>query len=269
MSAFEQKQNAQNEHSLAKIGQKVYLGFVYLLLYIPIVVLIIYSLNRSRYSLQWQGFSLNWYDELFHDKDLWTAFFHSITLGFSAAFIATILGMLACVQLFLSQKKRLHIEALLLILIILPDLIFGVALLIFFNITHIPLGFFSLLIAHITFCIPFVIFTINSRIHTLDPNIYYTSLDLGASRLKTLTHILIPLLWPSILSALLLSFTLSFDDVIISYFIAGPDFNILPLTIYALVRTGVTPELNALCTITLLISMILVVISHRLTRKSV
>lgn len=252
-----------------KFFRRLYLSFIYLLLYIPILILIFYSVNKARYSLIWQGFSLRWYHELFNDRGLWSAFFHSATLGFCSALIATSLGLLSCVQLFLSsQKRQRSFDALLLMLIVIPDLVFGVALLIFFNLTQIPLGFFSLLIAHITFCIPFVMFTMNSRIHTLDPNMYYTSLDLGASRFKTLTAVIMPLLWPAILSAFLLSFTLSFDDVIISYFIAGPDYTILPLTIYSLVRAGVTPELNALCTITFFISMMLVLISHRLTRKA-
>ncbi|HAU0947562.1 TPA: ABC transporter permease subunit, partial [Legionella pneumophila] len=146
-------------------------------------------------------------------------------------------------------------------------IVLGVALLIFFNITQVPLGFLSLLVAHITFSIPFVILTINSRINTLNPNIYFGALDLGASRYFALTRVLLPLLWPAVLSAFLLSFTLSFDDVIISYFVAGPDFTILPLTIYSLVRAGVTPELNALCSITFVLSMILVIISHRLSGK--
>ena len=249
--------------------QKLYLFFIYFLLYFPILVLIAYSTSNSRYSLQWHSFSTRWYVELFDDRGLWAAFLHSVMLGFSAAVLATSLGLFACVQLFLSHhKRRRSFQAMLLLLIVIPDLVFGVALLIFFNLTHIPLGFISLLIAHVTFCIPFVIFTLNSRMHTLDANIYFTALDLGASRFKALTHVLFPLLWPAILSALLLNFTLSFDDVVISYFIAGPDFNILPLTIYSLVRAGVTPELNALCTITFFISMILVIISHKLTKQA-
>ncbi|WP_133132613.1 ABC transporter permease subunit [Legionella sp. PL877] len=239
------------------------------MLYFPILVLVIYSVNNAKFSLQWHGFSLRWYAELFHDRDLWTAFSHSIILGFSASTVATATGLLACVHLFLyrSQHHR-SLHAMLLLLIIIPDLVLGVALLIFFNTTSIPLGFFSLLIAHITFCIPFVILTINSRIHTLDPNIYFSALDLGAGRFIALTKILLPLLWPAVFSAFLLCFTLSFDDVIISYFVAGPDFNILPLTIYSLVRAGVTPELNALCTITIFISMIMVIISYRLSGKT-
>lgn len=254
---------------MKSLMQKLYLSFIYCLLYIPIIVLIIYSVNNTRYSLQWHGFSTRWYSELFMDRGLWAAFFHSVILGLSAALLATTLGLLTCVRLFLTRRKRGHaFFALLLLLIVIPDLVFGVALLIFFNLSGIPLGFISLLIAHVSFCIPFVIFTINSRIHTLDPNLYFSALDLGASRSRALTHVLMPLLWPAVFSALLLCFTLSFDDVIISYFIAGPDFNILPLTIYSLVRAGVTPELNALCTITFVISMVLVIIAHKLKRTS-
>ena len=243
---------------------------VYGLLYCPILVLVLYSVNNARFSLRWHGFSTHWYQVLMHDQSLWSALFHSIYLGVAASLIATVSGLSACVYLFLHPDYKYYrsFYATLLLLIIIPDLVLGVALLIFFNFTTTPLGFLSLLIAHITFCIPFVVITINSRIHTLDPNIYASALDLGASRWIALTRALLPLLWPAVTSAFLLCFTLSFDDVIISYFVAGPDFNILPLTIYSLVRAGVTPELNALCTVTFLISMVLVVLSYRLSRKS-
>ncbi|KGP62199.1 spermidine/putrescine ABC transporter permease [Legionella norrlandica] len=252
------------------LTQRLFLFLVYALLYIPIVVLVLYSINNAKFSLQWHGFSLRWYQELFHDHDLWSAFFNSVILGLGASLIATTMGLLASINLFLFRTRhRLILYTLLLLLVIIPDLVLGVALLIFFNVTKVPLGFLSLLIAHITFSIPFVILTINSRINTLNPNIYFGALDLGASRYIALTKILLPLLWPAVLSAFLLSFTLSFDDVIISYFVAGPDFTILPLTIYSLVRAGVTPELNALCSITFGLSMLLVIISHRLSGKLV
>lgn len=250
--------------------QLSFLVLVYSLLYIPILVLVLYSVNSAKFSLQWHGFSWQWYDELFHDRALWAAFFNSTILGVCASLIATLIGLLSCVQLFLYKRKNRQIVTnLLLLLIIIPDLVLGVALLIFFNTSRFPLGFFSLLVAHITFCLPFVILTINARINTINADIYFSALDLGASHQRALHKILLPLLWPAVLSAFLLSFTLSFDDVMISYFVAGPDFNILPLTIYSLVRAGVTPELNALCSITLGISMILVIISHRLSGKSV
>lgn len=252
------------------IIQRSFLLFIYTLLYLPILVLVLYSVNNAKFSLQWHGFSGRWYIELFSDTALWSAFLNSLMLGLTASIIATSIGLLACVQLFLyKSRKRKSLYTLLLLLVIIPDLVLGVALLVFFNVTQISLGFFSLAIAHITFCLPFVILTINSRINTLDPNMYFSAIDLGATRYTALTKILIPLLWPAVLSSILLCFTLSFDDVIISYFVAGPDFNILPLIIYSLVRAGVTPELNALCTITFILSMFLVVLSHRLSGKTI
>jgi len=254
---------------MKNIAQKAFLFFVYAMLYFPILLLVLYSVNNAKFSLLWHGFSLRWYNELFHDRALWAAFFNSVILGLFASIIATTLGLLTSVHLFLFRSKHAQkLYTLLLLLIIIPDLVLGVALLIFFNASHLPLGFLSLLIAHITFCIPFVILTINARVNTLDPTIYFSALDLGASRYIALTKILLPLLWPAVLSAFLLCFTMSFDDVIISYFVAGPDFNILPLTIYSLVRAGVTPELNALCTFTFAISMVMVVISYRVSGKT-
>jgi spermidine/putrescine transport system permease protein len=254
---------------IKQVIKKTYMGMVYTLLYFPIFILILYSFNHARFSLQWHGFSTQWYQELFHDTDLWVAFFHSIFLGITASAVASVAALIVCVHLFLNQRKRNRtLQSTLLILIIIPDLVLGIALLIFFNLSNVPLGFLSLFIAHITFCLPFAIVTINSRIHALDINLYYSALDLGATHTKALTHILLPLLWPAVMSAFLLGFTLSFDDVIISYFVAGPNFNILPLTIYSLVRMGVTPELNALCSITFFTSMVLVILAHRFARKT-
>lgn len=248
--------------------KKFYLCLIYTMLYLPILILILYSINTAKFSLQWHGMTLRWYHELFADHDLWGAVYHSFWLAICAAVLATGLSCLACVHIFMFKRnKHKLLYGLIILLIIIPDLVLGVALLIFFNLAHIPLGFSSLLIAHITFCIPFTMMTLAAQINTLDHNIYLSALDLGASRLRALTQIILPLLWPSILSAFLLSFTLSFDDVITSYFVAGPDYNILPLTIYSLVRAGVSPELNALCTITLALSLIPVLIANRLTGK--
>ena len=254
---------------MKSLVQKCYLILIFAFLYLPILVLIIYSFNDAKYSMQWHGSTRMWYNTLMQNTEIWSAFLHSTLLGIAASCIATLAGLLASVQIFLSPKLKKNdgFMSLLLLLIIIPDLVLGVSLLIFFNYTHIPLGFFSLLIAHITFCLPFVLLTILSRIETLDMNIYLSALDLGASRLRALRKVLLPLLFPSILSALLLSFTLSFDDVVISYFVAGPEFNILPLAIFSMIRSGITPELNALGTITLFISFILVLISSLLTRK--
>ncbi|HAF87458.1 MAG: spermidine/putrescine ABC transporter permease PotC [Legionellaceae bacterium] len=242
---------------------------VYGMLYLPMVILMLYSLNKAKYSLQWHGLSTHWYQELFTDYDLWHAFLNSLGLGLLTAFIATLIGLLACVQLFLhARNKHNSLYHLLMVLIIIPDLVLGIALLVFFNLIDFPLGFLSLLLAHITFCLPFVVLTIHTRIKTFNQDIYFCALDLGASRTKALTRILMPLLWPAVLSAALLSFTLSFDDVVISYFVAGPEYSVLPLTIYSLVRAGITPELNALCTLIFGMSVLLVLCAHRLSRQS-
>lgn len=250
--------------------KKAYLALIYFLLYAPLLVLILYSFNQARYSLIWQGFTTYWYQALLADTEIWSALINSVILGCTASLIATAAGLSASVYLYFNQQSMQQndrLMGLLLILITIPDLVLGVALLILFNFTFIPLGFPSLLVAHITFCLPFVVITINSRIHGLDKNLYLSALDLGASRVRTFFKVLLPLLFPCVLSAFLLSFTLSFDDVVISYFVSGPSFNILPLVIYSLVRSGVTPELNALGTFTFALSLVLVFISHRLSRK--
>lgn len=254
---------------MKRFAQKLFLFSIYLFLYFPLFILVAYSFNSAKYSLQWHGFSLHWYQVLFQDQDLWTAFFHSLALGFSAALFSTVLGLGLCVQLFFFPRLyHRYLQDWLLLLIIIPDLILGIALLIFFNFLHFPLGFFTLLIAHITFCLPFVILTLKARFMTLDPAIYFSALDLGANHYKALVRIIFPLIWPAILSAFLLCFTLSFDDIMISYFVAGPDYEILPLAIYSMVRTGITPELNALCSIIFLLSILSVWLSYRLSRKS-
>lgn len=254
---------------MKNLFKNIYISSVYFLLYFPIFILIFYSFNNAKYSLLWHGFSIKWYLSLFQDTALWGAFFNSVFLGVLASVFAVTISLFACINIFLHHdgKKEKTLFTILLLLVIIPDLVLGVALLIFFNIFKVPLGFISLFISHITFCIPFAVLTINSRIKTLDANIYLSALDLGASKMQSIKKVLLPLLWPAVFSALLLCFTLSFDDVIISYFVAGPDFNILPLTIFSLVRAGVTPELNALCSITLVISMVLVLISQYLIYK--
>lgn len=245
-----------------------YLTIIYLFFYIPIIVLIAYSFNQSQYSLIWHGFSLRWYQELFSDSDLWIAVGHSLVLGIFAATIAMAIGGLAAICLYRYQfvgRKLLY--GLVFILILSPDIVMGISLLILFSLINIPLGFWSLLLAHITFCIPFVVVTVYSRIVSFDQYIFEAAKDLGATDIVILTRVILPLLWPALMAGWLLSFTLSLDDVIISYFVAGPDFEILPLKIYSMVRLGVKPEINALCSITFLLTLILIIFSQLIGRK--
>ena len=245
-----------------------YLSAIYLFFYIPIIILIVYSFNNAQYSLLWHGFSLRWYQELFSDSDLWIAVMHSLVLGVTAATLAMGIGGLIAITLYRYQffGRRL-LYGLIFILILSPDIVMGISLLILFSLLQVTLGFWSLLLAHITFCIPFVVVTVYSRIVSFDEFIFEAAKDLGATDTVILTRIILPLLWPALAAGWLLSFTLSIDDVIISYFIAGPDFEILPLKIYSMVRLGVKPEINALCTVTFCLTLLLIVISQLSLRK--
>lgn len=245
-----------------------YLSLIYLFFYLPIIVLIVYSFNNAQYSLLWHGFTLEWYRELFEDSDLWVATWHSFFLGITAASFATFIGMLAAVSLYRYRFiGRNFLNGLVFILILSPEIVTGASLLILFTLIELQLGFTSLLIAHTSFCIPFVIVTAYSRLITFDKNIFEAAKDLGANDWLIVRRIILPLLWPALFAGWLLSFTLSLDDVIISYFVSGPEFEILPLRIYSMVRSGIKPEINALCTVLFGITLILVVLSQLALRK--
>lgn len=255
---------------LAKVTSAGYLSLIYLFFYIPIVVLIVYSFNNTQYSLLWRGFTWNWYEELFADSDLWIAAWHSFALGVASATFATIIGMLAAVSLYRYRFiGRQFLNGLVFILILSPEIVTGASLLILFALVKLNLGFTSLLLAHISFCIPFVIVTLYSRLVSFDKNIFEAAKDLGATDGVIFSRIILPLLWPALFAGWLLSFTLSLDDVIISYFVAGPEFEILPLRIFSMVRSGVKPEINALCTVLFGVTFLLVLLAQLALRKKV
>lgn len=251
-----------------RITKIAYLSAIYLFFYFPIVVLIVYSFNNTQFSMLWHGFTLSWYQQLFADTSLQIVALHSLIIGILAATLATTTGTLAAVCLYryrFTGKKLLH--SLLFILIVSPDIVMGIALLILYSTLRITLGFWTLLLSHITFCIPFVAVTVYSRMTGFDKNIFEAAKDLGATDFLVFIRIIIPMLWPAILAGWLLSFTLSLDDVIISYFVTGPDFQILPLQIYSLVRLGVSPELNALCSVMFGLTILIVLIAQLALRK--
>lgn len=251
-----------------RLTGNIYLTAIYLFFYIPIAVLIVYSFNNAQYSLLWHGFTASWYQQLLSDTDLQTVAMHSLLIGVLASSIATLLGTIAAVSLYRYQfhgKQLLH--GLLFVLIVSPDIVMGISLLILFSTLKITLGFWTLLISHITFCMPFVAVTVYSRITGFDKNIFEAAKDLGAVDLTIFSKIIIPMLWPAILAGWLLSFTLSLDDVIISYFVTGPTYQILPLQIYSMVRLGVNPEINALCSVMFAVTLLLVLFLQFALRK--
>ncbi|KGQ29746.1 spermidine/putrescine ABC transporter permease [Gallibacterium genomosp. 2] len=249
--------------------QNIFLFLVYAYLYIPIIILVVNSFNLDRYGLTWKGFSLNWYERLANNNTLLDAAFHSVTIAFFAATGATLVGLLTAIALYRYQfKGKKFVGGMLFIVMMSPDIVMAVSLLALFMLVGISLGFWSLLFAHITFCLPYVVVAVFSRLKGFDIKMLEAARDLGASEMTILRKIIVPLALPAIVSSWLLSFTISLDDVVVSSFVTGVSYEVLPLRIFSLVKTGVTPEVNALATIMIIVSLTLVVLSQIISRKS-
>ena len=227
------------------------------------------SFNEDRYGLSWKGFSWNWYERLFNNDTLIQAAFHSVTIAFFAATLATIVGGLTAIALYRYRfRGKQAVSGMLFIVMMSPDIVMAVSLLALFMVVGISLGFWSLLLAHVTFCLPYVTVTIFSRLNGFDARMPEAAKDLGASEVTILRKIILPLALPAVVSGWLLSFTISLDDVVVSSFVSGVSYEILPLRIFSLVKTGVTPEVNALATIMIVLSLGLVILSQLVTRKN-
>lgn len=249
--------------------RNIFLFLVYAYLYIPIIILVVNSFNLDRYGLTWKGFSLNWYERLANNNTLLDAAFHSVTIAFFAATGATLVGLLTAIALYRYQfKGKKFVGGMLFIVMMSPDIVMAVSLLAIFMLVGISLGFWSLLFAHITFCLPYVVVAVFSRLKGFDIKMLEAARDLGASEMTILRKIIVPLALPAIVSSWLLSFTISLDDVVVSSFVTGVSYEVLPLRIFSLVKTGVTPEVNALATIMIIVSLTLVVLSQIISRKS-
>ena len=254
---------------MSRLLRNIFMFVVYAYLYIPIIILVTNSFNEDRYGLSWKGFSWNWYERLFNNDTLIQAAFHSVTIAFFAATLATIVGGLTAIALYRYRfRGKQAVSGMLFIVMMSPDIVMAVSLLALFMVVGISLGFWSLLLAHVTFCLPYVTVTIFSRLNGFDARMLEAAKDLGASEVTILRKIILPLALPAVVSGWLLSFTISLDDVVVSSFVSGVSYEILPLRIFSLVKTGVTPEVNALSTILIVLSLGLVILSQLVTRKN-
>ncbi|MCG7490178.1 spermidine/putrescine ABC transporter permease PotC [Vibrio sp. Of14-4] len=245
-----------------------FLSLVYAFLYLPIIVLIINSFNASKFGIKWGGFTTKWYQALVNNDSLVQAAWHSLNVAVFSATAATIIGSLTAVALFrYSFKGKPLVNGLLFVVMMSPDIVMAISLLALFLLLGAQLGFLTLLVSHITFCLPFVVITVYSRLNGFDVKMLEAAKDLGANEWIILKQILLPLAKPAVAGGWLLSFTLSLDDVIVSSFVTGPTYEILPLKIYSMVKVGISPEVNALATIMLIISLTLVAISQCLARQ--
>lgn len=237
-------------------------------IYAPLVLLIVNSFNLSRYGNTWKGWTTQWYSKLLNNESLMDAAWHSLTLAVVSATLVTIIGTLAAVALLRYRfRGKAAMSSLVFVSMLTPDIVIAISLLVIFIALGIELGFVSLLIAHITFCLPFVIITVYSRMQGIDTAIFEAAKDLGASESKVFRYVLMPLALPAIAAAWILSFTLSVDDVIVSAFVTGPNYEILPLKVYSMVKIGVSPEVNAISTLLFAGSLIMMLLLQMLMRK--
>ncbi|BGI50943.1 MAG: spermidine/putrescine ABC transporter permease PotC [Arsenophonus endosymbiont of Ceratovacuna japonica] len=243
--------------------QTIFITIIYYYLYIPIIILIINSFNKSRFGNIWQGLTTKWYNLLWNNDSLLQAATHSLTIAIISASCATLIGTLTAISLFRYKfHGKLFINSMLFIIMMSPDIIMAISLLLVFMLLDFSLGFWSLLFSHITFCLPFVVIIIYARLKYFDMKMLEAAKDLGASEITILCKIILPLILPALISSWLLSFTLSIDDVIISSFVTSPTYEVLPVKIYSMVKIGISPEVNALATILLLFSLIFALLSQ-------
>lgn len=246
----------------------VFLIFITVITWIPIAVGVIYSFNGSRISTHWDGFSLRWYVKLFHDREIREAFFNSVILGLSSSLLAAIISVPAALAFSKPGIPCTKItRSTLMIPIMVPDIILGMVFLAFFRLLGLPFGMLTLIIAHTAFSIPYIYTQTAARVVSMDTAVIDASRVLGAGPVRTFFEITLPCLLPAVFSGMVLSFAMSFDDVIISIFVTGVNVNTLPIKVYTQVKTGMTPEINALCSIMLLVAILGISLSGLIKRR--
>jgi spermidine/putrescine transport system permease protein len=242
----------------------------YIFLYLPICVLIAFSFNTSRFSVVWEEFTVDWYIKLLKDPLILDALKNSIIVAIVATILATIIGTLTAYGLFRYRfRGKTAFDGILFLPIVTPEIVVGISLVIFFVLINVNLGLTTIIIAHVAFDIPFVMLIVRARLQGMDRSLEEAAMDLGADEWTTFFKVTIPQLLPGIIASALLAFTLSFDDFVITFFVAGVGSTTLPLKIYSMVRLGVSPKINALSTLIVIFSILLITISDRLQRKRV
>lgn len=247
----------------------IYLTIFTVLMYIPIILTIVYSFNESKISSIWGGFSDTWYRQLFADRDLWEAVRNSVKLALLSCVAANVIGITGALGMRYHKTRFDNIMSYMATLpIMIPEIILGMAFLAIFSFLKFPFGMLTLVIAHTSFCVPYIFLMVRARLTDMDATIEEAARDLGASPVRTFWDITFPSIFPAVLSGTLLAFAMSFDDVVISIFVTGATTNTLAIKIYTKLKTGITPEINALATIMLLI-VIGVMILYAVIKKAV
>ena len=239
-------------------------GFLaYAFLYAPLVIVVAYSFNDSRLNAEWVGFTLSWYEKLFGNEKMLKAAWNSLVIGLTASAVSTVLGTMAGYAMYRYRMRLLPV--LVLAPIAIPEILMGVSLLIFFVMLNITLGMVSIVLSHIAFCVGFVAIVVRSRLTGMDESLTEAARDLGATPWQAFRLVTLPLIMPGVVAGALMAFTLSIDDFVITFFTAGVGSSTLPLQIYTMVKIAVTPEVNAVSTLLMLLTLALVLIASRLS----
>lgn len=229
---------------------------VYAFLYVPLLIVVLYSFNDSKLNAEWVGFTFNWYTTLFNDGPMLIAARNSLMIGAVTSLFATIFGTMA--GWVLHRYKAPVLQLLTVTPIAIPEILTGVSLLIFFNLLNFTLGYLSITLSHIAFCIGFVAIVVRSRMEGMDEALVEAARDLGASPWQAFRLITLPLIMPGVIAGALMAFTLSIDDFVITFFTAGVDSETLPLRIYSMVKIAVTPEVNAISSLLMLLTLVII-----------
>jgi spermidine/putrescine transport system permease protein len=238
-------------------------------LYLPLIILALYSFNSSRINAVWTGFTLKWYLALFQNTRVLEALTNTLIIGIISTIVSTTLGTTTAIALHRYQfKMKSFINGLVYLPILIPEIVMGLSLLVLFSQCHLPLGKPTLILAHITFCVSFVIITVGARMEGMRGDLEQAASDLYATPWQTFRYITLPLIMPGIIAGALIAFTLSIDDFVISFFVAGPNSTTLPLYIYAMVKRGISPEINALSTLMMCATVSMVVIAEILQPRT-
>jgi spermidine/putrescine transport system permease protein len=237
-------------------------ALAYAFLYVPLIIVVAYSFNNSRLNAEWVGFTFNWYHVLFNDDQMLGAAANSLTIAVTSSLVATALGTMAGIAIHRFKLKLLPFMVI--TPVAMPEILLGVSLLLFFiQVLNLTLGILSIMIAHITFCIGFVAIVVRARLAGMDESIFEAARDLGATSWQTFKLVTFPLIMPGVVAGALMSFTLSIDDFVITFFTAGVGVTTLPLQIYSMIKIAVTPEVNAVSTLLMLLTLTTIIIASK------
>jgi len=235
---------------------------VYAFLYLPLTIVVVYSFNDSRLNAEWVGFTWHWYEVLLHDEEMLLAAGNSLFIAFVSSLSATLLGTMAGIAMHRYRLKALTFMVL--TPVAMPEILLGVSLLLFFiQVLNLTLGMLSIILAHITFSIGFVAVIVRARLAGMDENLLEAARDLGASPWETFRYVTFPLILPAVVAGGLMAFTLSIDDFVITFFTAGVGVQTLPLRIYSMIKIAVTPEVNAVSTLLMLLTLTMIILASR------